>query len=53
MEILRQDTGTHFDPAVMALFERISQDIREKLQDSDEQSARTLLQGQIRRHFAT
>jgi HD-GYP domain-containing protein (c-di-GMP phosphodiesterase class II) len=53
MDILRQDTGTHFDPAVMRVFERISQDIRDNLQDSDEQSARTLLQGQIRKHFAT
>lgn len=53
MEILRKDTGTHFDPAVMRAFERISQDVRERLKDSSEQSARQLLEAQIRKHFAT
>lgn len=52
MNILRQDTGSHFDPQVMAAFMNIVQDIREKLADSSEQHARKLLEAQIRRHFA-
>lgn len=53
MEILAKDTGTHFDPAVMSVFQRISQELRDQLQDSTEQSARQLLEAQIHKHFAT
>lgn len=52
MEILKKDTGAHFDPSVMAVFECIAQDVREKLRDGSEQRARELLEAQIRRHFA-
>jgi len=52
MEILRRDTGRHFDPQAMAAFERVVEDIREKLSDGTEQRARELLQGVIRSHFA-
>jgi HD-GYP domain-containing protein (c-di-GMP phosphodiesterase class II) len=50
--VLKKDTGTHFDPEVMGQFERILQEIREKLQDCSEQRARLLLEAQIRKHFA-
>jgi len=53
MDILRKDTGAHFDPGVMKVFERIALDIRQKLQDSSENAARQLLETQIRKHFTT
>lgn len=53
MSVLRKDTGTHFDPQVMVVFEHIAPHIRQKLQDSTEQSVRTLLEEKIRKHFAT
>lgn len=52
MEILRKDTGSHFDPQIMQVFERIADDLRAKLQDGSEHGARTLLETQIRKHFA-
>ncbi|MBH9552561.1 HD domain-containing protein [Inhella sp. 4Y17] len=52
MQILRQDSGRHFDPAVMAVFERLSEEIGQALQGSTEHSARQLLEAQIRKHFA-
>ena len=51
MGILRTDTGTHFDPTVMSVFECIAQDVRDKLQDCNEHSARSLLEATIRKHF--
>lgn len=51
MEILRKDTGTHFDPHVMAVFELIAHEIREKLQGGSETDACALLEAQIRKHF--
>ncbi len=53
MDILKADAGTHFDPAVMAVFARIAPEVRDALQDSSEQNARQLLEAQIRKHFAT
>lgn len=52
MDILRRDTGSHFDPAVMAAFERLLPEIRERLRDGAEPDVRSLLESQIRRHFA-
>jgi len=52
MEILENDTGTHFDPTVMNAFRRISQEVREKLHDTTERNVRQLLETQIRKHFA-
>jgi HD-GYP domain-containing protein (c-di-GMP phosphodiesterase class II) len=52
MTILRKDTGSHFDPGVMAVFEAMAADIRDHLQDSSEATARTLLEARIRMHFA-
>lgn len=51
VDILRKDTGSHFDPSVMAVFERLADEIREKLQDASEGHARALLEAQIRKHF--
>lgn len=51
MEILHKDTGTHFDPSVVAAFDRIAGEIRKELQDASENDARALLEGQIRKHF--
>ncbi|MCP5265330.1 MAG: HD domain-containing protein [Burkholderiaceae bacterium] len=52
MAILRRDCGTHFDPDVMAAFERIAQEVSDRLIDGSEQGARRLLEGVIRDHFA-
>ncbi|MEZ5726769.1 MAG: hypothetical protein R3E48_01415 [Burkholderiaceae bacterium] len=52
MAILRRDCGTHFDPDVMAAFERIAQEVSDRLVDGSEQGARRLLEGVIRDHFA-
>lgn len=53
MDMLRKDTGTHFDPKVMAVFEEIADEVRGSLQDISEINARTLLEAQIRKHFTT
>lgn len=51
MEILRNDSGSHFDPKVMAVFEQIADEVRDALQDASEPKARALLEAQIRKHF--
>ena len=51
IDILRKDTGSHFDPRVMSAFERVADEIREKLHDASEADARALLEAQIRKHF--
>jgi len=53
LEILGKDAGSHFDPEIIKVFMRIAHDIRQKLQDSSEHTARALLEGCIRKHFAT
>ena len=53
MEILRRETGTHFDPKVMAVFEQIADEVREALQDATELNARARLETQICKHFTT
>lgn len=52
MSIIRKDTGSHFDPTVVATFERIADEIRNSLHDPSEQNARALLDALIRKHFA-
>ena len=52
MDILRQDSGRHFDPQVMSVFTRIADEVRTRLQDADEELARALLEASIRKHFA-
>ena len=51
MAILEKDTGTHFDPEVMAVFAPMAQEIFSSLANSTEQQARKLLEERIRLHF--
>lgn len=51
VDILRTNTGSHFDPRVMSVFERVADEIRKKLHDASEADARALLEAQIRKHF--
>lgn len=51
MAILEQDTGSHFDPAVMAVFRKMAPDLHAQLADGDELHARRLLQLRVHQHF--
>jgi HD-GYP domain-containing protein (c-di-GMP phosphodiesterase class II) len=51
MAILARDTGSHFDPAVMAVFQPMAQEIFDRLANSSEAEARQLLDARIRQHF--
>jgi HD-GYP domain-containing protein (c-di-GMP phosphodiesterase class II) len=51
MTILARDTGSHFDPAVMAVFHPLAQEIFNRLENSSEAAARQLLEERIRKHF--
>lgn len=51
MDILAKDTGSHFDPGVMAVFTPLAREIFDRLSGCDEQQARKLLQGRVRFHF--
>lgn len=51
MVILEQDTGSHFDPSVMAVFRPMAREIFERLLNSTESDARQLLKERIRLHF--
>lgn len=51
MEILEKDTGSHFDPAVMAVFRGMARALFERLADSSESDTRQLLEEQVRQHF--
>jgi HD-GYP domain-containing protein (c-di-GMP phosphodiesterase class II) len=51
MAILEKDTGTHFDPGVMAAFRPIAQDVFNCLANCSEQEARRLLEQRVRLHF--
>ena len=51
MAILEKDTGSHFDPGVMAVFRPMAQDIFKRLADSTEAQARQLLEDRVRQHF--
>lgn len=52
MAIIRNDSGTHFDPKVVAVFEELAEEIRDQLHDASERNARALLEAIIRKHFA-
>ncbi|MFZ2267493.1 MAG: HD domain-containing phosphohydrolase [Azonexus sp.] len=52
MAILEQDTGSHFDPQVMAVFRPMAQEIHLTLIDAPEEQVRDLLGQRVRRHFA-
>lgn len=51
MAILEKDTGSHFDPSVMAVFRTMAPDIFKRLADSTENDARQLLEERVRQHF--
>ncbi|MGE5517350.1 MAG: HD-GYP domain-containing protein [Bacteroidota bacterium] len=51
MDILAKDTGSHFDPAVMAVFRTMARDIFDRLSRCNEDEARRLLEDCVRRHF--
>ncbi len=51
MGILDKDTGSHFDPGVMAVFKPMANDIFDRLAQADENTARQLLEDRVRRHF--
>jgi HD-GYP domain-containing protein (c-di-GMP phosphodiesterase class II) len=49
--ILEQDTGSHFDPSVMAVFRPMAHDTFHRLASSSENDARQLLEDRVRQHF--
>ena len=51
MDILAKDTGSHFDPSVMAVFQSIALSLNEQLVGSNEEQTRQLLHGRVRHHF--
>jgi HD-GYP domain-containing protein (c-di-GMP phosphodiesterase class II) len=51
MAILEKDTGSHFDPAVMALFRPMARELHDTLAGCDEEAVRQLLKQRIRMHF--
>ncbi len=51
MAILKKDTGSHFDPAVTAIFEPMARGIYDRLGQSTENNARLLLEDRVRQHF--
>jgi HD-GYP domain-containing protein (c-di-GMP phosphodiesterase class II) len=51
MEILEKDTGSHFDPEVMAAFRPIAREVFERLAGCDEDGTRQLLEVKVRSHF--
>lgn len=51
MAILEKDTGSHFDPGVMAVFKPMARGIFDRLVGSDENAARALLEERVRQHF--
>jgi HD-GYP domain-containing protein (c-di-GMP phosphodiesterase class II) len=51
MAILEKDTGSHFDPSVMAVFRTLAPEIFKRLANSTESDSRRLLEESVRRHF--
>lgn len=51
MAILEKDTGSHFDPAVMAVFRPIAASMHQCLQGISENEARALLEARVHLHF--
>lgn len=51
MTILDKDTGSHFDPGVMAAFRPIARTIYDRLAPCGEEQVRALLKAQILLHF--
>jgi len=51
MEIMARDTGSHFDPAIMAIFAPMAREIHDQLAPCDEEATRLLLQAQAQRYL--
>lgn len=51
MAILEKDTGSHFDPAVMAVFRPLATAMHQRLAHGTEEDARGLLEARVRQHF--
>jgi HD-GYP domain-containing protein (c-di-GMP phosphodiesterase class II) len=51
MAILEKDTGSHFDPLVMAVFRPMACEIFERLENSSESDSLQLLEDRVRQHF--
>jgi HD-GYP domain-containing protein (c-di-GMP phosphodiesterase class II) len=51
MAILEKDTGSHFDPSVIAVFRPMALEIFNRLASSTETDARQLLEDRVRQHF--
>ena len=51
MAILEKDTGSHFDPSVMAVFASMASEVFDRLANSSEDDARQLLEDRVRQHF--
>ena len=51
MAILEKNTGSHFDPAVMAVFEPMARATFDRLANISESDARQLLEDRVRQHF--
>jgi len=51
MAILHKDSGSHFDPGVMATFSTIARKTFDRLAQASEDDARTLMEERVRVHF--
>ena len=51
MAILDKDTGSHFDPAVIAAFHPMAWEIHDRLDHSGDSEVRQLLEARVRLHF--
>jgi hypothetical protein len=51
MAILEKDTGSHFDPSVMAVFRPMARATFDRLTNIGEDDARQLLEDRVRHHF--
>lgn len=51
MAILAEGRGTHFDPTVLARFELMAPDIRDRIESLDENGIKRLMADMIERHF--
>ena len=52
MAIMRDNRGSHFDPAVIAVFRELAHELHEQLAGCGEQALREQLTDCVRRHFA-
>jgi HD-GYP domain-containing protein (c-di-GMP phosphodiesterase class II) len=51
--ILEAETGSHFDPRVMAAFRPIARDVFNCVSKANEKDVRRLLEERIRMHFTS